>query len=125
MQILCLLQDFTGEQENVNKTTKAKLADLTTSIDKKFQLFKAYTVHDDLISKLEAFSERIEKMEMEIKEKQNENQFESILEREEMNNKINQQSGLIMSIEEKLKNLQYGANAQRRVEFVQNMNKVE
>ena len=47
------------------------------------------------------------------------------MEREEINNKINEQSGLIISIEEKLKNLQYGANAQKRVEFVQNMTRID
>lgn len=67
MQILTLLQDFTGEQENINKTTKTKLAELNTSIDKKYQLFKAYTVHDELMSKLETFSDKLEQIELDMK----------------------------------------------------------
>ena len=56
MRILGLLQSFNSEQEKQNESFKSKIQAFQEDLDKKCRLFKAYTAHDSLGSKVDAFS---------------------------------------------------------------------
>jgi len=56
MRILGLLQSFNSEQEKQNESFKSKIQAFQQDLDKKCSLFKAYTAHDSLVSKVDTFS---------------------------------------------------------------------
>jgi len=72
MRILGLLQSFNSEQEKQNHSFKSKIQAFQQDLDKKYRLFKAYTAHDSLVSKLDSFDKKLEQMATDIK--QNEEQ---------------------------------------------------
>lgn len=47
------MQEFNNEQEKQNETLKQKFGNLEIEVDKKYKLFKAYTTHDHMQTKLE------------------------------------------------------------------------
>ena len=63
MKILALLQDFNAEQESQNLSMKTKMKNLDSEIEKRYKLFKAYTSHDSLTSKIEEASKKSENLE--------------------------------------------------------------
>lgn len=69
MKILSLLQDFNNEQDKQNETIKHKFGLLETEVEKRYKLFKAYTTHDQLQSKLDDMDKKVSNFEKMLQNK--------------------------------------------------------
>lgn len=59
MKIVFLQQEFNGQQDKQNAQTSSKLVEL----DRKAKLFKAYTKHDGVLSKVDDIERRMQALE--------------------------------------------------------------
>lgn len=113
LKIVHLQQDFNSQQEKQNMKVNKRLADTEKSI----QLFKAYTEHDGLNSKLEeahgqlaAFKLRIDKMEKDMKE-----DLDNLKSNFEVQSEVQVTS--VQKLNERIQSLTLGINTKNRVDF--------
>jgi len=115
LRVLSLVQDFTGEQETQNDSFKHKLSKLQQEIDSKFELFKAFKSHEDLVAKVENVEWMLSKYESRFRE--NERNIETKLDayHSHFQTVTDKHVKAVDQLQEKIKVLQYGINTQRRV----------